>query len=111
MRGDRITDGLDLDGAEGTVLLGYVQTDGNVTLWKGVFPSTALHIGVGSSRMLFGTDQPLAKNVALSDGVVNVRCPLNLPTTLRYVVACKCLCTRIADFAADPRASPRSARR
>ncbi|KAH9890003.1 hypothetical protein C8Q73DRAFT_653065 [Cubamyces lactineus] len=58
-----ITDGLDLDDVEGTVLLGYVQTDGNVTLWK---------------------DQPLAENVALSDGVVNVRCPLNLPTTLRY---------------------------
>ncbi|KAI0328881.1 hypothetical protein GY45DRAFT_1305905 [Cubamyces sp. BRFM 1775] len=61
-----ITDGLDLDGVEGTVLLGYAHTDGNVTLWK---------------------DQPLAENVSLADGVVNVRCPLNLPTTLRYVVA------------------------
>ncbi|KAJ8469634.1 hypothetical protein ONZ51_g8858 [Trametes cubensis] len=61
-----ITDGLDLDGVQGTVLLGYAHTDGSIMLWK---------------------DQPLAENVTLADGAVNVRCPLNLPTTLRYVVA------------------------
>ena len=35
------------------------------------------------------SDQPLATNVTLSDGAVNVRCPLNLPTASRYVVARK----------------------
>ncbi|KAI0662238.1 hypothetical protein C8Q70DRAFT_909829 [Cubamyces menziesii] len=61
-----ITDGLDLDGVQGTVVLGYAHTDGSIMLWE---------------------DQPLAENVTLADGAVNVRCPLNLPTTLRYVVA------------------------
>ncbi|KAI0826764.1 hypothetical protein BC628DRAFT_1435769 [Trametes gibbosa] len=60
------TDGVDLTGINGTILMGYVQTNGSAFLWK---------------------DQPLAVNVSLADGAVNVRCPLNLPFTRRYVVA------------------------
>ncbi|OSD07525.1 hypothetical protein PYCCODRAFT_622110 [Trametes coccinea BRFM310] len=58
--------GLDLDGVNGTVLMGFAFTNGTIQLWK---------------------DQPLATDVALADGIVNVRCPLNLPTSFRYVVA------------------------
>ena len=35
------------------------------------------------------SDQPLAEDFPLSDGQVNVRCPLNLPTGARYVIACE----------------------
>ncbi|KAL1950729.1 hypothetical protein VTO73DRAFT_5853 [Trametes versicolor] len=61
------TDGLELTDVNGTVLMGYVQTNGSVFLWK---------------------DQPLAVNVPLEDSVVNVRCPFNLPVVARrYVLA------------------------
>ncbi|KAI0662259.1 hypothetical protein C8Q70DRAFT_909936 [Cubamyces menziesii] len=61
-----ITDGFNVTGVNGTILMGYVQSNGSVFLWK---------------------DQPLAEDFPLSDGQVNVRCPLNLPTGARYVIA------------------------
>ncbi|KAI0669231.1 hypothetical protein C8Q78DRAFT_937900, partial [Trametes maxima] len=61
-----LTDGLNVTGVNGTILLGFTYTNGSVFLWK---------------------DQPLAENFPLADGAVNVRCPLNLPTSSRYVVA------------------------
>ncbi|KAI0761974.1 hypothetical protein BD413DRAFT_221056 [Trametes elegans] len=61
-----VTDGLDLAGVNGTVLLGHMDTDGTAFLWK---------------------DQPLAQNVPLADGKVNVRCPLNVPPLQNYVIA------------------------
>ncbi|KAI0328857.1 hypothetical protein GY45DRAFT_1325702 [Cubamyces sp. BRFM 1775] len=61
-----ITDGLNVTGVNGTILMGYVQSNGSTFLWK---------------------DQPLAQDFPLSDGQVNVRCPLNLPTGARYVIA------------------------
>ncbi|KAI0647759.1 hypothetical protein C8Q79DRAFT_529581 [Trametes meyenii] len=62
----RVTDGLNVTGVNGTLLMGFTYTNGSVFLWK---------------------DQPLAENFPLADGAVNVRCPLNLPTSSRYVVA------------------------
>ncbi|KAH9890029.1 hypothetical protein C8Q73DRAFT_747726 [Cubamyces lactineus] len=56
----------DLSGINGTVYMGYLPANNNPFLWK---------------------DQPLAENFPLADGVVNVRCPLNLPTGGRYVIA------------------------
>ncbi|KAI0366591.1 hypothetical protein BV20DRAFT_1038185 [Pilatotrama ljubarskyi] len=57
----------DMSGLNGTIYLGYIQQDGNTFLWK---------------------DQPLAQNFSLADGAVNVRVPLNLPTSFnRYVLA------------------------
>ncbi|KAI0662262.1 hypothetical protein C8Q70DRAFT_635681 [Cubamyces menziesii] len=56
----------DLSGINGTVYMGYLPSNNNPFLWK---------------------DQPLAENFSLADGVVNVRCPLNLPTGGRYVIA------------------------
>ncbi|KAH9851582.1 hypothetical protein C2E23DRAFT_230462 [Lenzites betulinus] len=56
----------DLTGLNGTIYIGYVQSSGDTFLWK---------------------DQPLGENFPLSDGVVNVRIPLNLPTGGRYVVS------------------------
>ncbi|KAI0328851.1 hypothetical protein GY45DRAFT_1346877 [Cubamyces sp. BRFM 1775] len=56
----------DLSGINGTVYMGYLPSNNNPFLWK---------------------DQPLAENFSLTDGVVNVRCPLNLPTGGRYVIA------------------------
>ncbi|KAI0662227.1 hypothetical protein C8Q70DRAFT_634370 [Cubamyces menziesii] len=61
-----LTDGFNVTGVNGTVLMGYVETNGTVFLYR---------------------DQPLAENFPLADGVVNVRCPLNLPSARRYVVA------------------------
>ncbi|KAM5539513.1 hypothetical protein V8D89_006965 [Ganoderma adspersum] len=61
-----LTQGLDLSGQNGTILLGYLNADGSDFLWK---------------------DQPLVTNVPLEDGQVNVRCPFNLPGGQRYVVA------------------------
>ncbi|KAH9890025.1 hypothetical protein C8Q73DRAFT_148386 [Cubamyces lactineus] len=62
-----LTGGFNVTGVNGTILMGYVQSNGSVFLWKG--------------------NQPLAQNFPLSDGQVNVRCPLNLPTGTRYVIA------------------------
>ncbi|KAI0328885.1 hypothetical protein GY45DRAFT_1325745 [Cubamyces sp. BRFM 1775] len=61
-----LTDGFNVTGVNGTVLMGYIETNGTVFLWK---------------------DQPLAENFPLADAAVNVRCPLNLPSARRYVVA------------------------
>ncbi|KAI1794898.1 hypothetical protein LXA43DRAFT_1112634 [Ganoderma leucocontextum] len=61
-----VTQALDLAGQNGTILLGYLNSDGSDFLWR---------------------DQPLATNVTLEDGRVNVRCPFNLPGGQRYVVA------------------------
>ncbi|KAI8978816.1 hypothetical protein BD414DRAFT_421671 [Trametes punicea] len=55
-----------LDGINGTVYMGYIQSDGNPFLW---------------------TNQPLAENFSLADLVVNVRCPLNLPTGAHYLIS------------------------
>ena len=43
----------------------------------------------GSIQDVIPVDQPLATNVPLEDGQVNVRCPFNLPGGQRYVVACE----------------------
>ena len=80
----------DLSGINGTVYMGYLPSNNNPFLWKGKHhkpkrPSRLVH-QVELGRCI---DQPLAENFSLADGVVNVRCPLNLPTGGRYVIACE----------------------
>ncbi|CDO68254.1 hypothetical protein BN946_scf184842.g17 [Trametes cinnabarina] len=60
-----LTDGYNVNGT-GSIILGISLPNGSVDFWQ---------------------DQPLAEGFPLSDGIVNVRCPLNLPTTRRYVIA------------------------
>ncbi|KAI0769905.1 hypothetical protein C8Q74DRAFT_1271904 [Fomes fomentarius] len=61
-----ITQNLDLEGLNGTIVLGHFVGDGTPFLWN---------------------DQLLAENVSLADGAVNVRCPFNVPYSQRYLVA------------------------
>ncbi len=45
----RATDGLELTGVNGTVLMGYVQTNGSVSLWKGTLQDMARVIICGNA--------------------------------------------------------------
>ncbi|KAI9059305.1 hypothetical protein FKP32DRAFT_1606301 [Trametes sanguinea] len=60
-----LTDGYNVTG-QGSIIFGFVQTNGSVDFW---------------------IDQPLAEGFPLADGIVNVRCPSNVPVNERYVVA------------------------
>ncbi|RPD62749.1 hypothetical protein L226DRAFT_610778 [Lentinus tigrinus ALCF2SS1-7] len=61
-----VTKDLNLRGLNGTVFMGYFQSDGTTFLWE---------------------DEPLAQNVSLADGAVNVRCPFNLPSGDLYFIS------------------------
>ncbi|KAJ8469631.1 hypothetical protein ONZ51_g8856 [Trametes cubensis] len=88
-----LTDGFNVTGVNGTVLMGYVETNGTVFLYKGAHSNTRnkrddwLMMYLCTAMIYRDSDQPLAENFPLADGVVNVRCPLNLPSARRYVVA------------------------
>lgn len=47
----RATDGLELTDVNGTVLMGYVQTNGSVFLWKGTLQAMAWTIICGNAQI------------------------------------------------------------
>lgn len=47
----RATDGLELTGVNGTVLMGYVHTNGSVSLWKGMLQAMARTIICGNAQI------------------------------------------------------------